>query len=214
MEQKPLHQPALDENAVRAAYRGWAPFYDYSFGVVAGPGRRRAVSLLNEEQGRILEIGVGTGLSLPRYKSHLEVTGIDLSPDMLAKAASRVKRLGLGLKPLVVMDASKLAFGNETFDAAAVMYVMTVVPDPAAVMAEMWRVLRPNGTAIVVNHFSRETGLRAAAERGLARFSRRLGWHPIFPMATVTEAPGFRLVEAIDLPPLGLFTLLRLKKVV
>src|ERR1700686_4970798 len=112
MEQKPLHQPALDETAVRAAYRGWAPFYDYSFGVIAGPGRRRAVSMLNKEQGRLLEIGVGTGLSLPRYKSHLEVTGIALSPDMLAKAASRVQQLGLGRKSLAVMDASKLAFAD------------------------------------------------------------------------------------------------------
>jgi phosphatidylethanolamine/phosphatidyl-N-methylethanolamine N-methyltransferase len=214
MEQKLPNQPALDENAVRAAYRGWAPFYDYSFGVVAGPGRRRAVAMLNEERGRVLEIGVGTGLSLPRYKPHLDVTGIDLSPHMLAKAADRVERLRLSRKALAVMDASKLAFGNEIFDAAAVMFVMTVVPNPAAVMAEMWRVLRPGGAAIIVNHFSRERGLRAAAENRLARFSRRLGWHPIFPLGTVTEAPGFRLVKAIDLPPFGLFTLLRLQKVV
>jgi phosphatidylethanolamine/phosphatidyl-N-methylethanolamine N-methyltransferase len=213
MEKKSIQQPALDDEAVREAYRGWAPVYDYSFGVVAGPGRRLAVSKLNEERGRILEIGVGTGLSLPRYKSELEVMGIDLSPDMLAKAAGRVERLGLHRKALAVMDAGKLAFADASFDAAAVMYVMTVVPDPAAVMAEMWRVLRPNGTAIVVNHFSRDGGLRGAVEQGLARFSRRLGWHPIFPLGTVTGAPGFRLVEAIDVAPLGLFTLLRLQKV-
>lgn len=74
--------------------------------------------------------------------------------------------------------------------------------------------LRPGGTAIVVNHFSRERGLRAAVEHGLERYSRRLGWHPVFPLHTVTGAPGFRLVERVDLPPFGLFTLLRLEKVV
>lgn len=206
------HQPALDENAVRAAYRMWAPFYDYSFGVVAGPGRRRAVDILNEANGCVLEIGVGTGLSLPRYRPHLAVTGIDLSPDMLAKAAARARRNGLARTSLAVMDASRLAFADGTFDAAAVMYVMTVVPDPAKVMAEMRRILRPGGTAIVVNHFSRERGIRAAAERALARFSRRLGWHPVFPIETVTGAPGFKLRQAIDLPPFGLFTLLRLEK--
>ncbi len=211
--EKPLHQPRLDENAVRLAYRAWAPVYDYSFGVVAGAGRRRAASKLNEFRGRILEIGVGTGLSLPRYKPGLDVTGIDLSPEMLAKAGERVKRLGLKGVTLSVMDASNLAFEDETFDAAAVMYVMTVVPDPAAVMAEMRRVLRPGGSAIVVNHFSRERGLRAAAERGLARFSHNLGWHPVFPAGTVTGAPGFRLVAATDAPPFGLFTLLHLEKV-
>ena len=207
-----MHQPALDENAVRSAYRAWAPVYDYSFGVIAGPGRRLAVSILNGLEGPILEIGVGTGLSLPLYKPGLEVTGIDLSPDMLAKAAARVRRYNLRRVSLSVMDASRLAFGDESFDAAAAMYVMTVVPDPAAVLAEMRRVLRPGGTALIVNHFSRERGLRAAAERGLARFSRRLGWHPVFPLNAVTEAPGFRLIEAADLPPFGLFTLLRLQK--
>ncbi|MGA9265220.1 MAG: methyltransferase domain-containing protein [Rhodomicrobium sp.] len=209
-----LQQPALDDHAVREAYRLWAPVYDYSFGLVAGPGRRLAVRKLNEADGRVLEIGVGTGLSLPRYKPSLDVTGIDLSPDMLAKAAERVENLKLPRKALSVMDAGRLAFAGESFDAAAVMYVMTVVPDPAAVMAEMWRVLRPGGMAIVVNHFSRERGPRAAAEQWLARFSRRLGWHPVFPLKTVTGAPGFRLVETIDLPPFGLFTLLRLQKIV
>ena len=167
MESKPPHQPALDENAVRTAYRLWAPIYDYSFGVVAWPGRRCAVSILNETRGRVLEIGVGTGLSLPHYRSHLAVTGIDLSPEMLAKAAMRARRLSIPLANLAVMDASRLAFGDETFDAAAVMYVMTVVPNPETVMAEMRRVLRKGGMAVVVNHFSREHGLRAAVERWL-----------------------------------------------
>jgi phosphatidylethanolamine/phosphatidyl-N-methylethanolamine N-methyltransferase len=214
MAEKPFRQPSLDDNAVRAAYRGWAPVYDYSFGVIAAPGRRLAVRKLNEAGGRILEIGVGTGLSLPHYEAALDVIGIDLSPDMLGKAANRIESLRLCGRALLVMDASRLAFADGSFDAAAAMYVMTVVPDPAAVLAEIWRVLRPGGTAIVVNHFSRERGLRAAAERWLGQYSRRLGWHPVFPLKTVTHAPGFRLVEAADLPPFGLFTLLRLEKVV
>jgi phosphatidylethanolamine/phosphatidyl-N-methylethanolamine N-methyltransferase len=212
MAQKLPHLPSLDEDAVRAAYRAWAPVYDYTFGVIAGPGRRLAVSILNGAEGRVLEIGIGTGLSLPRYRQGLDVTGIDLSPDMLAKAKARVLRHGLKCVTLAVMDASRLAFEDGSFDAAAAMYVMTVVPDPAAVLAEMRRVLRPGGIAVCVNHFSREHGLRAAAERGLARYSRTLGWHPVFPLKTVTEAPGFRFIEARELPPFGLFTLLRLQK--
>ncbi len=151
-------------------------------------------------------------MSLRRYKSGLEIMGIDLSPHMLSKAAERVQRLGLKRVSLAVMDAGKLAFANASFDAVAAMFVMTVVPDPAGVMAEIRRILRPGGMAICVNHFSRERGLRAAVEHGLARYSRRLGWHPVFPLETVTATPGMRLVEADDMPPFGLFTLLKLQK--
>ena len=86
---------SLDDRAVIKAYRFWAPIYDYSFGLVATPGRRLAVRKLNEAEGHVLEVGVGTGLSLPDYKPSLDVTGIDLSPEMLEKAAERVERLGL-----------------------------------------------------------------------------------------------------------------------
>jgi len=211
VQRKPT-QPALDDSAVREAYRGWAPVYDFSFGVISAPGRRLAVSRLNQTKGRVLEIGVGTGLSLPRYNAGLKITGIDLSADMLEKAQMRIRRLRLAQVSLALMDASRLAFSAGSFDAIAAMYVMTVVPDPAAVLSEMHRVLRPGGTAICVNHFSRETGLRAAIEHGLGRYSRRLGWHPVFPLEIVTGAKGFRLIEKVELPPAGLFTLLRLEK--
>jgi phosphatidylethanolamine/phosphatidyl-N-methylethanolamine N-methyltransferase len=213
MRKTDIGHPRLDERAVKSAYKVQAPFYDYSFGVVSGPGRRLAISILNQEQGRVLEIGIGTGLSLPRYKPHLHVTGIDLSSEMLEKAVNRVRDRGLPRKSLALMDAGRLAFEKESFDAVAAMYVMTVVPDPALVMSEIWRVLRPGGHAVVVNHFSRENGIRGAVERGLARFSNRLGWHPVFPIETVTAVPGFRLLESVDLPPLGLFTLLRFQKI-
>src|SRR6516225_751244 len=129
MTQSP-DQPKLDEDAVRAAYRWWAPFYDYSFGLVATAGRKRAVAVLNERDGgRVLEIGVGTGLSLPAYRPHLYVTGIDLSSAMLEKAKNRVRERGLGRKALSLMDAGLLGFKSESFDAVAAMYVMTVVPN-------------------------------------------------------------------------------------
>ncbi len=152
------------------------------------------------------------GFRFPDYKKELHVTGIDLSEAMLTRAADRVKRSDMRGKALALMDAGELAFASESFDAAVAMYVMTVVPDPARAMAEMWRILRPGGTAIVVNHFSRDGGIRGSVERGLARFSRRLGWHPVFPLSNVTGTPGFSLLETIDLPPFGLFTLLRLRK--
>ena len=80
----------IEESAVLDAYRRWAPVYDYTFGLIAREGRRHAVEVINAREGRVLEVGVGTGLSLPDYEEHLEVVGIDLSPEMLEKARERV----------------------------------------------------------------------------------------------------------------------------
>jgi SAM-dependent methyltransferase len=82
---------SIDENAVRSAYRRWAPVYDTTFGVVAGEGRKHSVEIINQTSGRVLEVGVGTGLSLPMYKKSLEIVGIDLSPEMLEKARERMR---------------------------------------------------------------------------------------------------------------------------
>ena len=87
--------PSMDEAAVRSAYRRWAPVYDSTFGLVAAEGRKHAVEIINAGSGRVLEVGVGTGLSLPGYKRELEIVGIDLSPEMLQKARERVAAEGL-----------------------------------------------------------------------------------------------------------------------
>src|SRR5437868_5449837 len=145
----------IDEGAVLDAYRRWAPIYDYTFGRIAREGRRHAVELINEGDGRVLEVGVGTGLSLPAYGRHLEIVGIDLSPDMLEKARERVVEERLkNVIGLHEMDAGDLKFDDTSFDTVVAMYVMTVVPDPEKVMRELSRVCRPGGDVIIVNHFS------------------------------------------------------------
>jgi phosphatidylethanolamine/phosphatidyl-N-methylethanolamine N-methyltransferase len=203
---------ALDSTAVKNAYRRWAPIYDETFGVVAAQGRRLAVSLINRREGRVLEVGVGTGLSLPRYRAGLSVTGIDLSEDMLIRAAERLRRQEGRAADLAVMDASRLGFADGVFDTVAAMYVMTVVPDPAAVMREIERVTAPGGEIFIVNHFSRDGGLRGFLEKQLAPYADKIGWHPIFPVERVFVCPSLRLVERHDIAPLGLFSLLRFRK--
>ena len=134
----------MDAASVRHAYRRWAPVYDFTFGQVADAGRRHAVKIINERQGSVLEVGVGTGLSFPCYGSHLTITGIDLSPEMLEKAQTRIERHKLGnVAGLHEMDASALSFPDESFDTVVAMYVMTVVPEPARVMRELERVCAP-----------------------------------------------------------------------
>ena len=200
----------LDDAHIVAAYARWAPVYDAIFGVITNSAINRTMGMLNAlPAGRVLEIGVGTGLSLPRYKREHRVTGIDLSTDMLERARNRVTTQKLGnVEDLREMDATKLAFADAAFDAAVAMFLITVVPDPDAVLAEAVRVVKPGGRIVLANHFSAESGPRAAFENWLSRFSASLGWNPEFPIDRVLGNPQMRLIERRALQPLGIYTLL------
>ena len=201
---------AMSDSAIKRAYARWAPVYDQTFGIIADAGRVVAVDVINTLDGKVLEVGVGTGISLPAYRRDLKVTGIDLSPQMLAKARERVSRQALGqVEAIEQMDAGAMSFADESFDAVVAMYVMTVVPDPARVLDELARVCRPGGTVILVNHFSAEGGPRALLERAMSPFASRLGWRPEFPIGTVLGHDQLSLVDQRAVKPLGLFTLLR-----
>ena len=205
--------PLVDAASVRHAYRRWAPFYDYTFGQVAEAGRKHAVQILNRRKGRVLEVGVGTGLALPCYGGHLSITGIDLSPEMLAKARARVERLGLrNIVALHEMDAGALGFADESFETVVAMHVMTVVPDAEKVMRELERVCAPGGEVFLVNHFSQEHGLRAWFERRLVPLADFIGWRPVFALDRVLICEDLRLAERRALWPFGLFTMVRFVK--
>src|SRR5262249_38370567 len=176
----------IDSTSVRDAYRRWAPVYDFTFGSVADAGRKHVAKIINRRRGTVLEVGVGTGLSLACDGARLSVTGIDLSPDMLAKARDKVERHGLDhVESLHEMDAGALAFADESFDTVVAMYVLTVVPDPEKVMRELERVCAPGGEVILVNHFSQEEGVRGFFERRLAPFADLIGWHAVFELDRV-----------------------------
>lgn len=205
----------LDGAHIVAAYARWAPVYDAIFGVITHAAIGRTMRVLNAlPPGRILEIGVGTGLALPRYRQEHRVTGIDLSPDMLARARGRVKSGKLdNVESLSEMDATKLAFPDQSFDAAVAMFLITVVPDPIAVLGEAVRVVKPGGRIVLANHFSAESGPRAAFEKWLSRFSASLGWNPEFPVERVLGQPGMNEIERQSLQPLGIYTLLVFERV-
>lgn len=203
---------ALDADSVRAAYRRWAGVYDTVFGGVSAFGRRRAVEAVNAlPGGRVLEVGVGTGLALPHYSSAKRITGIDLSAEMLAFARSRVKASGLkNVGSLIEVDAEATGFETASFDIAVAMFVASVVPNPRLLLAEMRRVVRPGGTLLFVNHFAAERGPRWWVERALAPASRKLGWHPDFAPDALLPAADQARAQFTSVPPLGLFTLVSL----
>ena len=203
----------IDEDVVKSAYRRWAPIYDNTFGRVSTVGRQHAVEVINKRKGRVLEVGVGTGLSLADYSRHLEIVGIDLSPEMLEKAHDRVAEERLThVTGLHEMDASDLKFPDGSFDTVVAMYVMTVVPEPERVMRELARVAKPGGEVILVNHFSQEEGVRGWMERRMAPFAEIIGWRPVFDVARVMVCDDLKLVERQSLRPWGIFTMMRFAK--
>lgn len=203
----------IHEEAVLSAYRRWAPVYDSTFGKIATEGRRQAVKVINKRSGRVLEVGVGTGLSLPSYAKHLEIVGIDLSPEMLDKARERVAAEKLdNVTGLHEMDAGDLSFPDAAFDTVVAMYVMTVVPDPEKVMRELSRVTKPGGEVLLVNHFSQDDGMRGWLERRMAPFADKLGWRPVFDVGRVMVCDDLTVIERRSLKPMGLFTMMRFTK--
>lgn len=203
---------ALDTASILEAYRRWAYFYDSVFGAVSAAARRRAVDRVNSLPGRdVLEVGVGTGLALPRYRRDKRITGIDLSAPMLERARDRTRRDRLHhVAALHEMDAEAMGFPDASFDIAAAMFVASVVPDPHKLLSEMRRVVRPGGHILLINHFAAEKGPRWWVERAMAPASHALGWHPDFAMGAIFGPDDLKRIEIEPAPPFGLFTLVRL----
>ncbi|MBP0446994.1 class I SAM-dependent methyltransferase [Roseomonas sp. SSH11] len=202
---------------VALAYDRWAPVYDVIFGPVFRRGRRLATDAAERTGGRILEVGVGTGLSLAGYRASNTVIGVDISAPMLQKAHRRVERLRLRhVGGLSVMDAEQLAFPDSSFDVVVAQYVVTAVPNPERALGEFLRVVRPGGEIVIATRIGAETGLRSRIEKLMMPVSNRLGWRTEFPWARyarwAASAPGVTLVDRRPLPPLGHFALIRYRK--
>lgn len=206
---------AIDRSHVVEAYARWAPIYDPIFGAFTRRPGRTAIAEINKlPPGRVIELGVGTGLSLPHFDRRHRIVGVDLSPDMLVRAEKRVAAERLThVEALLEMDAAHLRFADASFDAALAMFVITVVPDPDRVFSEMIRVVRPGGRIVLVNHFSVDRGPRAAVERWMSRFSAKLGWRPNFPIERVLGRPELRVVKRDPVRAFDLFTLLVFERV-
>lgn len=203
----------MDIRAVAASYARWAPVYDRTFGAVTGTGRRLTAGFVNTHAGTVLEVGVGTGLSLPHYAPQVQVTGIDFSKDMLRKARRRVAEQNLrNVCALRRMDARRLGFPDASFDAVVAMHVLSVVPEPERVMAEIARVCKPGGRVIIINHFARDRGPLALLERAFAPLESLIGWHSDFEIETVLREQTLALEERRRMPPLGMMTFLVLRK--
>src|SRR6185369_6544870 len=207
----------MSTSGVARAYGRWAPVYDLVFGPVFRQGRSAAVRAAEQIGGRILEVGVGTGISLPQYAASNQLIGIDISEPMLEKARERVERLKLGhVEAIAVGDAEALDFPDDSFDVVVAQYVVTAVPRPECALDEFARVCRPGGEIVITTRVGAEGGLRGTIEKALMPITSKLGWRTEFSFSRYTEwaatRPDIRLIEHRPLPPLGHFALVRFAK--
>lgn len=204
--------PDLDKSLIETAYARWAPIYDAVCGPVMVKGRRAAAAEARAHGGKILEVGVGTGLSFDDYDATTEITGIDLCEPMLEKARAK---MATGRYPWVKdvrqMDAHAMEFADATFDCVVAQFVITLVANPEQVLSECHRVVKPGGRIILVNHLYSEVGVAAAVERWAAQKTRVLGLRPEFPFARLQAwaqaTSDAILVERRKLKPFGIYTL-------
>ncbi|HLL10212.1 MAG TPA: class I SAM-dependent methyltransferase [Rubrivivax sp.] len=198
-------EPSLRD--VVRTYGLFAPLYDRIFGAVLEPGRRamaRAASALQPES--LLEVGVGTGLALAGYPPATRVTDIDLSPAMLARAERRAAAMPERAITLALMDAEHMDFPDHSFDCVTVPYVLSVTPNPARLVQEIRRVCKPDGTILIVNHFS---GSRFwwLMERAVRPLADRIGFRSDFSFEQHILAHNWTLQSV---QPVNLFQLSRL----
>lgn len=200
----------VTSETIKNAYRRYARYYDLVFGKIFHPGRQTAIEHLHCRPGdRILEVGVGTGLSLSIYPKHVSVTGIDLSAEMLAQAKEKVAEEGLDqVEALEQMDAQKMTFADNSFDKVVAMYVATVVPDVEQLVSEIRRVCKPGGTIIFLNHFQNKNPMVRRVEAWIQPLAKYLGFHPDFPMEDFLRRTGFEVTVAIPVNALDYWTVL------
>jgi phosphatidylethanolamine/phosphatidyl-N-methylethanolamine N-methyltransferase len=208
----------IDQIGVKKAYARWAPFYDLVFGGnLFDRGRQAAIKAADRVGGTILEVGVGTGISLTDYSADNRVVGVDLSEEMLRKAKERVSQLALShVVRLEVMDAEHLSFPDNSFDAVVATYVVSTCPNPEAALDEFARVLKPGGEIVLANRVGAEAGLRRRIEEMLRPIVCWLGWRLDFPWNRfadwIARRTDIHLIERRTMPPFDHFSLLRFGK--
>jgi phosphatidylethanolamine/phosphatidyl-N-methylethanolamine N-methyltransferase len=201
----------MDLEAIQKVYRRYADGYDLYFGALFEPGRRAVIERLRCRPGdSVLEVGVGTGLSLPLYPRDVRVIGIDISTEMLARASARCHKERLGwTTALARMDAEHMAFADDSFDKVVAMYVASVVPDPVKLVAEMQRVCKPDGELYIVNHFQHDNRLVGGVEKMFAPLSRLMGFRPDVSLEHFIATTGLSVSERVPVNLFGYWTLLR-----
>jgi len=190
-------------------YAEFAPLYDKVFGKIFYSRLRHVIEALDIPRGaKVLEVGAGTGTSFPAYPRHCEVIGIDLAPDMLARAQDKILENGWTHLNVMEMNALDLKFPDNSFDYVMAFHVVTVVPDPIRMIQEAKRVCKPGGKIVIVNHFTSTFPLLGFLTETLDPVTRRLGWSTKLRLKPFIEETQLKVDTIYKLSKLSLYTVL------
>ncbi len=190
-------------------YSDLAPLYDKTFGKIFYSRLRSVIEALDIPRGaRVLEVGAGTGTSFPAYPRHCEVVGIDLAPDMLARAQEKILENDWNHIRVLEMNALDLKFPDNSFDYVTAFHVVTVVPNPVKLIKEAKRVCRPGGKIVVVNHFTSTSPVLGFLTEALDPVTRYLGWSTKLKMKPFIEEAHLQIDEIYKLSKLSLHSVL------
>jgi phosphatidylethanolamine/phosphatidyl-N-methylethanolamine N-methyltransferase len=191
-------------------YNHLVPAYQALWPAVAGKRIDAAIRSLQIPPGaKVLEVGVGTGLSLRSYPQHASVTGVDLSKSMLAEAEQMIRDQGWNHVRLMRMNAEQLEFEDSSFDFVTSFHTISVVSHPQEMMREVVRVCRPGGCLMIINHFRSDNPIIARVVDSAGNLTKHLGWRTDLDLDEVLRELPVRLDHRYKPNPLSLFTVMK-----
>ncbi|HLN88264.1 MAG TPA: class I SAM-dependent methyltransferase [Candidatus Limnocylindrales bacterium] len=194
-------------------YSEFAPLYDRIFGKIFYNRLERVIEELDIPPGaQVLEVGAGTGTSFPAYPTHCNVTGVDLAPDMLARARQKIEDNGWGHLKVMEMNALDLKFPDNSFDFVMAFHVVTVVPDPVRMIAEAKRVCKPSGKIAIVNHFTSDVPVIGSLTKAMDPLTRWLGWRTDLQLKPFIAATGLTIEKVYKINKTSLYTVVLARK--
>ena len=196
----------MEYESIKKIYKNYANFYDFLFKGFFHPRQKLAIMDLDiKENDRVLDVGVGTGLTLPLYPRNCHVTGIDISKEMLRQARKKVEKYGMSNVEILEMDACDLEFEDDSFDFVVATHIISVVPEPFKVVNEMRRVAKPDGKLVIVNHFVSSNPLIAKMENMCDPFFRKLGWRMDMSLEDLISETDLKVNKTLKLNKIDLW---------
>jgi phosphatidylethanolamine/phosphatidyl-N-methylethanolamine N-methyltransferase len=201
----------VNATLIERTYRRLAPLYDAIFGAVLHPGRKRGIQTLDcQADQQVLEVGVGTGLSLALYPDSANIVGIDICSNMLRRARERVRSRRLdNVQELLQMDARDMSFADNSFDKVVAMYVIPALDDPRQLVAEMRRVCKQDGELVFINHFHASRPVLRSIERLLTPVLHWLKYRSDLKLEDFLRDCELDVIETYDTNIFGYATVVR-----